>query len=288
MNTEILKRAAVTVALVALTSCASTMKTSVSSSLVDYLYPKGELPPAYEETVPNLPLPLNVGVAFVPSEKPDTLSEARKSELLARTKQAFKDRPYISQIVDIPDAYMRSGNGFGTVDQVGRLFNLDVIALVSYDQVENTDQNALSLSYLTIVGAYIIPGSRHETSTFVDTAVFDVRTHKLLFRAAGVNSGKGYSTGIGEERRRRELMSQGFDAAMADMTVNLNREVDGFKERIKEEKNVSVSYRPNYRGGGGGTVDIWLLLVLLPLAFRVMGRHWFTPVSTDGSVKVFR
>lgn len=41
----------------------------VSSSLVDYLYPEGQVPPQYEETVPHLRLPLTVGLAFVPSQK---------------------------------------------------------------------------------------------------------------------------------------------------------------------------------------------------------------------------
>ncbi len=247
--------------LLALSGCAPAIRTTASSSLVDYLYPKGDLPPAYEESVPNLPLPLNVGIAFVPGTAQNAPSEARKTELLAKTQAAFKGRPYIRQIEVIPDVYMRSGNGFGTVDQVARLFNLDVIALVSYDQVENTDPNALSLSYLTIVGAYVVPGSRHEASTFVDTAVFDVRTHKLLFRAAGVNATKGYSTGIGEDARRRELMDEGFVAAMTDMTTNLNKEVDAFKARVKEDKSVSVSYRDNFKGGGGA-IDGWSVGVL--------------------------
>ncbi|HEY5655195.1 MAG TPA: hypothetical protein VIS04_05100, partial [Woeseiaceae bacterium] len=39
----------------------------VSSSLVDYLYPEGQEPPAYSEQIPRLELPLRVGLAFVPS-----------------------------------------------------------------------------------------------------------------------------------------------------------------------------------------------------------------------------
>jgi rhombotail lipoprotein len=247
--------------LLTVSGCAPAMRTTTSSSLVDYLYPKGDLPPAYEDSVPNLPLPLNVGIAFVPGTTEYAPSEARKNELLTNTQAAFKGRPYIRQIEVIPDVYMRSGKGFSTVDQVARLFNLDVIVLVSYDQVENTDPNTLSLSYLTIVGAYLIPGSRHEASTFVDAAVFDVRTHKLLFRAAGVNAAKGHSTGVGEDLRRRELMDQGFVAAMTEMTTNLNQEVDAFKVRIKEDKSVSVSHRDNYTGGGGA-IDGWSIAVL--------------------------
>ncbi len=39
----------------------------VSSSLVDYLYPGGEQPPQFDGSVPELKLPLRVGLAFVPA-----------------------------------------------------------------------------------------------------------------------------------------------------------------------------------------------------------------------------
>ncbi|MFP5349670.1 MAG: rhombotarget lipoprotein [Gammaproteobacteria bacterium] len=244
---------------------------SVSSSLVDFLYPRGELPPAYEQTVPNLPLPLNVGIAFVPESR-GALSEPKKNELLIKTKAAFLDRPFIGQIVIIPDTFMRSGKGFATLDQVARLFNLDVIALVSYDQVANTDHTNLGVLYWTIVGAYTVPANRHEVRTFVDTAVFDVRTHKLLFHAPGVAANKNYSTLVGDAVRRRVAMEQGFDLAMADMTANLATEIEQFKERIKQDRSVTVSHRAGY--SGTGSFDAVLLLLLGPLAWFARGvRH---------------
>lgn len=244
--------------------CVHMRQENVSSSLVDFLYPKGQLPPAYEQTIPNLPLPLNVGIAFVPESR-GTLPEAKKNELLTKAKGAFLDRPFIGQIVIIPDAFMRSGKGFGTVDQIARLFNLDVIALVSYDQVANTNETGLGFLYWTIVGAYTVPANRHEIQTFVDTAVFDVRTHKLLFHAPGVAANKGYSTLVGDKARRRTAMEEGLDLAMLNMVAALDKEIDGFKERIKQDKSVTVSHRPGYRGGG--SIDAWLMLALAPLAW---------------------
>lgn len=256
-------------ALVMLAGCAhmNRSKESVSSSLVDFLYPKGELPPAYEKTIPNLPLPLNIGIGFVPESR-GALSEAKKNELLIKTKAAFLDRPFINQIVLIPDAFLRSGKGFGTLEQVARLFNLDVIALVSYDQVANTDHTNLGFLYWTIVGAYTVPANRHEVQTFVDTAVFDVRTHKLLFHAPGVATNKNYSTYVGDAVKRRMAMEAGFDLAVGSMIGNLGQEIDGLKERIKKEdktgeKTVSVSYRSGY----SGSFDAWMLLLLAPVVW---------------------
>lgn len=40
---------------------------------------------------------------------------------------------------------------------------MDVVALVSRDQVQFTDQGLLSLTHWTLVGAYIVPGERNDT-----------------------------------------------------------------------------------------------------------------------------
>ena len=82
-----------------------TSRGGVSSSLVDYLYPDGEEPPPYSEAVPQLNIPLRVGLAFVPATRSTeypVLSEATKTELLGRVRQQFLDREYISEIEVIP------------------------------------------------------------------------------------------------------------------------------------------------------------------------------------------
>ena len=77
------------------------VRQGVSSSLVDYLYPKGEIPPEYDRSVPNLNLPLRVGLAFVPSSSGNVegLSETHKAELLEKAGQAFSGREFIKEIV---------------------------------------------------------------------------------------------------------------------------------------------------------------------------------------------
>ncbi|MDH4259478.1 MAG: rhombotarget lipoprotein, partial [Gammaproteobacteria bacterium] len=154
----------------------------VSSSLVDYLYPDGEVPPRQDGVVPNLALPLHVGLAFVPSRSgsDQVLTEAYRVDLLNRVKAAFAGRDYIREITVIPDAYLRSGKGFAALDQTARLYDIDVMALVSYDQVAHSDETKASFLYWTVVGAYMIKGNKNEVQTFVDTAVFDVPTRKLL------------------------------------------------------------------------------------------------------------
>lgn len=242
----------------------------VSSSLVDFLYPRGESP-NMQETTPHLQLPLRVGLAFVPGQARQVLPEQRKIELLNRVKAAFEQREFISRIEVIPDTYLRSGKGFETVDQVARLYGLDVMALVSYDQMVYAEDTAASLLYWTIVGAYVIKGSRNDVRTFVDTAVFDVKSRELLFRAPGVDHFEAKSTLVGSIKTIRKAREEGFDRAMADMTGNLQQSLDGFVERVKREQVAQVSYRKGYSGGGGAVGGGLLLLLLLPLLRRRPG-----------------
>ncbi len=250
-------------------------RSGVSSSLVDYLYPRGEEPPPYDETVPQLSLPLRVGLAFVPSSKRNTegLSEAHKQLLLNRVKMAFKDREFIKSISIIPDTYLRSSKGFQSIDQIARIYGLDSIALVSYDQVSYSEDTKASILYWTIVGAYFIKGSVNDVQTFVDTSVFDVKTHKLLFRAPGVHESRGSATLVNTIEETRKRRAESFDSAMEDMTQNLNAELNVFIERVKTEQVATVVHRPGYRGGGGALG--WLtLLPLMLLGWRRIYSSW--------------
>ena len=251
-----MKATSVLFACLILTGCAGLFgqgdREGVSSSLVDYLYPEGEKPPEQTGVTPNLALPLAVGIAFVPTYGNAALSEAERMTLLKKVKSHFQGREYIREIAVVPDAYMRSGRGFQSVEQVARLYNLDVVALVSYDQVAHTDERTSSFLYWTIVGAYVVKGNENDVNTFVDTAVFDVPTRKLLFRAPGVSDITSSTTFIEMDADRRATQQKGFEQAMADMTVNLDKELDVFKERIREDQSVRISYTPSYRGGGGG------------------------------------
>jgi len=240
----------------------------VSSSLVDYLYPEGQVPPELTPGVPKLELPLRAGIAFVPS--PGTgiqgLSEAKKDELLNKVRQAFVDREYIERIEVIPETYLRANSGFAGMQQVARLYGVDVIALVSYDQVAATGETTASLLYWTIVGAYVIPATENEVQTFVDTAVFDVPTGKLLFRAPGTDKRQSQTTAVQSTERLRDDRAAGFTAAMADMTTNLMTELDRFEVRLEDEPALADVTWEKGRGGGGALSGATILSLFLWLA----------------------
>lgn len=246
-------------------------RSGVSSSLVDYLYPAGEVPPDLQNTIPYLELPLRVGIAFVPGQGGrSVISEATKIELLEKVKAEFVSREYIEHIEVIPDTYLRSSKGINGMQQVARLYGVDVMALVSYDQVAVSEDNPASFLYWTIVGAYVIPATSNEVQTFVDTAVFDVNTARLLFRAPGVDKTSDRSTLIESGEVVRKTRDASFAAAMGAMTQSLATELDSFRVRMKEDPKVAqAEWKPGYGGGGAiGWLSVLLLLVTGLSAYR--------------------
>lgn len=241
----------------------------VSSSLVDYLYPDGRVPPKHEESTPHLKLPLTVGLAFVPprNNAQFSLPESKKAQLLENVRQKFIGIDYVKNITVIPETYMKSSKGFDGIGQIARLYGLDIVALVSYDQVSVTSDNTKSILYWSIVGAYFIKGTDNQVNTFVDTAVFDVNSQKMLFRAPGVSEVQKSSTLLEIAKIDRESKAEGFETAMTDMTQNLVTELDRFKNRIKEDKSVQISHRDGY--GGSGAIHSSFLLVLLGLGIWI-------------------
>ena len=266
--------------IVFLASCStlvsrSAVKETQSSSLVDYLYPNANSRFEHKSEIPVLKLPVKVGLAFVPSNNrhQNGISDQNQTELLRKVKNSFLQYEYIDRIEIIPDNYLENGNGFSTLEQVARFYDVDIMALVSYDQVLQTFENNASLLYWTIVGLYVIPGNNSSVQTFVDTAVFDVKSRKMLFRAPGISKLGKLSTAVGIDKARSKRSIKGFDIAVADMTANLDGELARFKTRVKEEKIAKVQRREGYSGGGS--------LGLFPLAclFLLLVKAAFTTVS---------
>ncbi|MCP4300899.1 MAG: rhombotarget lipoprotein [Gammaproteobacteria bacterium] len=247
-------------------------RSGVSSSLVDYLYPAGEVPPDIQDTIPYLELPLRVGIAFVPGQNGQSgISEATKMQLLENVKAEFVDREYIEYIEVIPDTYLRSSRGINGMQQVARLYGVDVMALVSYDQVAVSEDNPSSFLYWTIVGSYLIKATSNEVQTFVDTAVFDAKTARLLFRAPGLDKSSDRSTLIESNEVVRKTKDASFAAAMGTMTQNLAMELDRFRERVREDPQVAaVEWKPGY--GGGGALSLWFVLALFVVGARPSAR----------------
>jgi rhombotail lipoprotein len=250
-----------------------------SSSLVDYLYPDGEMPPEYTEQLPYLELPLRVGIAFVPSDNQADLSAVTKQELLTRVASAFEGRPFVSDIAIISDVYLRSARGLIGMRQVARMHDVDVMALVSYDQLSISGERDSAVLYWTIVGAFVVKGNTNEVQTMVDTAVFDTSSGRLLLRAPGLHSGDANTTMIDNARDLRKLQHAGFSDATDAMIANLGDELESFRNDVKQGERAQVAWT-NGGGGSSGILLVALLMFLLSLRRIVAREHDQLSVSS--------
>ena len=273
-------------ALLLLAGCAG-QQMRTKSSVVDYLYPQ-QKETSIQPGIPRLTLPIRVGIAFVPGNtqasshnfwignvQVESLTEREKMALLDKVAAHFRKYDFVKDIEIIPTAYLTPQGSFANLDQIKTMYGIDVIALVSYDQVQFVDEGMLSLTYWTLVGAYVISGEKNDTSTLMDTAVYDIDSRKLLFRAPGVSHVKGASTPVNLSEELREDATQGFREATEDMIRNLDLQLARFREKVKERPE---EYQIVHSDGGGGAAG-WLLGILL-LA-RLKARR-ISPLSVNG------
>ena len=269
-----------------LVGCAP-QNTRSKSSVMDYLY-ANKTEQIVKPGIPTLRLPIKVGIAFTPEHtvskygrnywtgaygKGAALTSVTKSELLEKVADNFRALKFVSEIEVIPSEYLTPQGGFDNLEQIKTMYGIDVIALVSYDQVQFTDQNYLSLSYWTIVGAYIISGEINDTSTMLDTVVYDISSKKMLFRAPGTSIVKGSATPVNLTEELRKDSLEGFNIAAIEMTNNLKLQLDKFKIKIKNKpEQVNIIHRQGYSGGGSISyleiTSLFMALILVNLTRR--------------------
>ncbi len=229
----------------------STGSTKHVTNTVDYLYPNTKDPIA-TPGIPVLALPLHVGIAFVPGEGGGNygrglrgfnerapaavfvLSEQKKIALMQEVADHFKKYPFVREIELIPSAELTLGGSFTQLDRIRAVHGVDVIALVSYDQVQFTDEGLLSLTYWTVVGAYVVSGEKNDTDTMLDAAVYDIKSRKMLFRAPGTSHVKGSATPANLSEQLRADSDQGFTESAKSMITNLDERLARFREKVKE------------------------------------------------------
>lgn len=268
------------VLLVAVTACAGLVegkKSHRASSVVDYLYP-GKANTIDKPSIAYLNLPIDVGIAFVPAtgsrQANQDLDETRKTALMESIASGFGQHDFIRNVEMIPTAYLRPGGSFDNLDQIRTMYGVDVMVLLSYDQVQYTDEGLLSLTYWTIVGAYIFQGEKNDTSTMIDAAVYDIASRKMLFRAPGISQVKGSATFVNQSEELRQDSAEGFRVAADDLVVNLTAELDRFKVKVKERPDeIRVTRAKGYTGGGDLGAGFAILFLLLASAAAWHGRR---------------
>lgn len=237
--------------LVILIAGCATGSTKHTTSAVNFLYPDKKVP-VVTQGIPVLNLPLSVGIAFVPGEGGGNygngllqssglqdsenfrFTEKKKKELMQEVADHFKQYSFIKEIKIVSSSYLKPGGSFTNLDRVRSVYGVDVIALMSFDQTQFTDEGFASLAYWTLIGVLVVPGEKNDTHTMVDTVVYDIQSRKLLFRAPGLSNIKGSSTPGYLRKNLRADSEKGFEIAAKDMIINLDAQLALFREKVKE------------------------------------------------------
>lgn len=258
-----------------LVGCAAPKSRYTNSSVVNFLYPDFDAP-IQSPTIPNLKLPLRVGVAFVPEmrNRNSDFTQHDKEELLEEVARHFEQHEFVAYIDRISSDYLSPGGSFRNLDQIKLMHGIDVIVLLSYDQVQFTDNDISSLAYWTLVGAYVIPGEKNDTRTMVDAVVYDISSRKMLFRAPGTSHVKGRTTPVNISESLREDSIKGFKQASESLLVNLEKQLASFEERVKADpQSFEITTREGYTGAGSIGLPLLLLMMLPAFAALSTGSH---------------
>ncbi len=210
-----------------------------------------------------LNLPIRVGIAFVPetSGRHLHLTENDKTDLMRQVADHFRQYDFVRAVEIIPSSYLIPKGGFQNLDQIQRIFNVDVVALLSFDQTQFVDEGLASITYWTLVGAYVVPADKNTTHTLLDAAVYDIASRRLLFRAPGASRLKSRTPLVKLDEQLRQDSLKGFQEASHEVITNLDEQLALFKHRVKTApQEFQVVQRTGSRGGG--SVDIlWLGLL---------------------------
>lgn len=198
------------------------------SNSLEYLYPAGA--PATPPQDVQIRVPARVGIAFAPagSMYQDPFSENQKQALLGRIAEKFKDRKGVAPIEVIPSSQLTAKGGFAELDRIRSAFGVDLIMLLSFDQLQSSESTTSSWTYWTVVGAYVVAGERNQTRTVVDAVVFDVASRVMLLHASGSDSNKESSTPVAQAKNLRDASEKGFTRAVEDLVTKLDAALDGF------------------------------------------------------------
>jgi rhombotail lipoprotein len=139
------------------------------------------------------------------------------------------------------------------------------------------DDNSWSLGYITIVGQYLLKGTKHDVITLMDLAVVDPASRSILLRAGGTDERHGTTTLISQSTQSRQSQTDGFSTATDELIGHFDAALTQFEADVRNGKanvrvvNRNASSSPN---GGAGAFDLgWIILLAMVLSARLASCH---------------
>ncbi len=232
-------------------SCADAppkLYTNYKTSMIRFIGPDENTIKIQEAMEPTITVPLRVGFAFAPSlDYGQGFPEKERMNLMQEIASKFKKYKFVESIELIPSLYLEEGGGFSNLDKLKQLFDIDVIMLMSYDQSQFHDTGALSITYWTLIGYYIVKGEKNDTHTLMDAALFHIPSRKMLFRASGTSLIKNSATPINLSEQARDDSLSGFRQASMELAKNLQDKLYLFRKAIRTQSGkFKLKLKPGY------------------------------------------
>ena len=250
------------------------------SNLATFLF-GGSEPQNRAQKVP-LTLPARVGVTFVPDDPASTnIPETTKKEVIdAVRSQLAKHTKYVAMPQSIPPMYLIPKGGVNNLDQVARQFDVDVIVILGVNQFQKHERNPLAAFLdITIIGAFVIPGNKVDTSTVLEAAVYHVHSRALIFRTDGADEQSSRSSLFGSFQTAQNDAVSSIEGASKKLVESIGNALVNFQKfdvakateirpiaetSGKNEKETEQNYWGRvreYRSTGGGSFDaIWIIM----------------------------
>jgi len=195
----------------------------------------------------SLPVPARIALAFVPevnargtssegisSWATGPLPEAFKAKVLENLADAFRKESFIGPIEVVPSFYLGGRTAPEIVASVRATFDVEAVALVTYDLQHFNRINGWSLTYVALVTMMFVPGNELSSHLYLDTAVY-WSNGALLFRASGSAGNKEAFALPYYDDSAQVQTERCFADATADLVPKLRREIEKFAQRIKAE-----------------------------------------------------
>jgi rhombotail lipoprotein len=231
-----------------------------------------------------LKLPSSVSIIFVPSELgrhdvPYTTLYKAAQEL---KKQLLASPKYISSvnIVQAEDASRKISLG-----DIRSSYGTDIVIVLSYLQDQRYEQPGLVGFWdITIVGAFVVPSVKINTSTLVDAKVVHVPNDALIFATSAIDERSKHSTSydeknntveeslgsiiaatlkIGDELTKTLTRFENYDISQAVPMSNVYSHESG--ESVDKKSNDYWKRVDTFKSSGGGAFGFIPFLISLAL-----------------------
>ncbi len=181
---------------------------------------------------PKLPPPYRVGIVWL--DKPDLLT-ALEFESHSRVLAAEVKRSHLAHQVFAVPSILSSADDVGSVRQLGRHFQADMMLILSMREDTRRRLNATAFGYLTVIGTALVPGDTTSRETLIEAFAVEPQSGVFLFTATGAGKATRAGSMLTLGRNRKWTAAKAFEEAVQDLAAQINDELIALAERNRTE-----------------------------------------------------